>query len=53
MFGNHHGDVVLPITLSTSGGSKVSASVTCSSKNGAIYVKIVNAALEAQQITSV
>ncbi len=50
MFANGHGDVVLPATLTSGGGSKLYASVTRNSKNGTIYVKVVNAAPEPQPV---
>jgi alpha-N-arabinofuranosidase len=50
MFANNHGDVALPVTLNSSGGSSVYASVTRNSKSGALYVKVVNAAFEPQQV---
>ena len=49
MFNQNGGDVVLPTTLTTKGGSQFSASVTRDSKTGAIYVKAVNAAAKTQQ----
>jgi alpha-N-arabinofuranosidase len=50
MFANNHGNVALPVTLNSSGGSSVYASVTRNSKSGALYVKVVNAAFEPQQV---
>jgi alpha-L-arabinofuranosidase len=50
MFANNHGNVALPVTLNSSGGSSVYASVTRNSKTGALYVKVVNAAFEPQQV---
>jgi alpha-L-arabinofuranosidase len=50
MFADNHGDVALPVTLNSSGGSSVYASVTRNSKSGALYVKVVNAAFEPQQV---
>ena len=44
MFANHAGDVVLPATLTTSGGSRVFQSVTQDSWSKTIFVKIVNTA---------
>lgn len=52
MFSRHHGDVVLPATLTTTGnGSQVYASVTRDSGTGAIYLKVVNAAGEVQPVS--
>ena len=52
MFSRHHGDVVLPMTLTTTGnGSQVYASVTRDSGTGAIYLKVVNAAGEIQPVS--
>ena len=52
MFSRHHGDVVLPMTLTTTGnGSQVYASVTRDSGTGAIYLKVVNAAGEVQPVS--
>ena len=50
MFANHHGDVALPVALTSTGGSRVYASVTRSSKTGELYIKVVNAAFEPQQV---
>ncbi len=50
MFANNHGNVALPVTLNSSGGSSVYASVTRNSKSGSLYVKVVNAAFEPQQV---
>jgi alpha-N-arabinofuranosidase len=50
MFSNHHGDVVLPTTLTSTGGSKVYASVTRDSRDGTIYLKGVNAAADPQPL---
>jgi alpha-L-arabinofuranosidase len=50
MFNRHRGDVVLPTTLTTTGGSRVYASVTRDSRDGTIYLKIVNAAAEVQPL---
>jgi len=50
MFANNHGDVALPVTLNSSGGSRVYASVTRNSKTGAVYIKVVNAAFDPQQV---
>jgi alpha-N-arabinofuranosidase len=50
MFSNLHGDVILPTTLTTKGGSQVFESVTRDSRNGTIYVKVVNAAAEPQPL---
>jgi len=50
MFSNYHGDVVLPTTLTSTGGSKVYASVTRDSRDGTIYLKVVNAAADPQPL---
>jgi alpha-L-arabinofuranosidase len=50
MFSNYHGDVVLPTTLTSTGGSKVYASVTRDSRDGTIYLKVVNAAADPQPV---
>lgn len=50
MFANNHGNVALPVTLNSSGRSSVYASVTRNSKSGSLYVKVVNAAFEPQQV---
>ncbi|HEY0790441.1 MAG TPA: alpha-L-arabinofuranosidase C-terminal domain-containing protein [Chthoniobacterales bacterium] len=50
MFDRYRGDVVLPLTLTSSGGSRVYASVTRNSQNGTIYLKVVNAASEVQPV---
>jgi alpha-N-arabinofuranosidase len=50
MFANNHGDVALPVSLITGGGSRVYASVTRNSKTGKLFVKVVNAAFDAQQV---
>jgi alpha-N-arabinofuranosidase len=50
MFSKHHGDVVLPATLTSTGGSKVYTSVTRDSKDGTIYLKVVNAAADPQPL---
>ena len=50
MFANHHGDVALPVSLTTAGGSHVYASVTLDSKTGKLFIKVVNAAFDAQQV---
>jgi alpha-N-arabinofuranosidase len=44
LFSNNHGDTVLPATLTTTGDSRVFASVTRDSATGTVYVKVVNAA---------
>jgi alpha-L-arabinofuranosidase len=44
MFGQYHGDVVLPTVLKTSGGSQLYQSVTRSSREGTIYLKLINMA---------
>jgi alpha-L-arabinofuranosidase len=52
MFSRNHGDVVLPATLTSPGsGSQVYASVTRDSRNGTIYLKVVNAANEVQPVS--
>jgi len=50
MFDWLHGDVVLPTSLTTSGGSLLYASVTRDSRDGTIYLKLVNMAGEAQPL---
>jgi alpha-N-arabinofuranosidase len=50
MFSNHHGDVVLPSTLTSTGGSKVYASVTRDTRKGTVYLKVVNAAADPQPL---
>ena len=50
MFSKYHGDVVLPTTLTSTGGSKVYASVTRDSGDGTIYLKVVNAAADPQPV---
>jgi alpha-L-arabinofuranosidase len=50
MFTSNTGDVVLPATLATSGGSELFQSVTRDSWTGAIYLKLVNAASAPQPI---
>jgi alpha-N-arabinofuranosidase len=44
MFAQHAGDVVLPATLTATGGSQVFHSVTQDSVTGTIFLKLVNAA---------
>jgi alpha-L-arabinofuranosidase len=52
MFSRNHGDVVLPATLTAPGsGSQVYASVTRDSRNGTIYLKVVNAVDEVQPVS--
>jgi alpha-L-arabinofuranosidase len=52
MFSLNHGDVVLPATLTTEGnGSQVYASVTRDSRDGTIYLKVVNMAGEVQPVS--
>jgi alpha-L-arabinofuranosidase len=52
MFSRNHGDVVLPATLTTEGnGSQVYASVTRDSRDGTIYLKVVNMAGEVQPVS--
>ena len=50
MFSTNHGDVVLPATLTETGGSQISESVTRDSKSGTIFVKVVNATESVQPI---
>ena len=50
MFSNNHGDVVLPSTLTATGGSKVYTSVTRDTREGTIYLKVVNAAADPQPL---
>jgi alpha-L-arabinofuranosidase len=50
MFSNNHGDVVLPSTLTATGGSKVYTSVTRDTRDGTIYLKVVNAAADPQPL---
>jgi alpha-N-arabinofuranosidase len=50
MFRKHRGDIVLPTTLTSTGGSKVYASVTRDSRDGTIYLKVVNAAADPQPL---
>jgi alpha-N-arabinofuranosidase len=50
MFANYHGDIVLPVTLTTSPGSRCYASVTRNSNKGTLYVKVVNASFQSQQV---
>jgi len=50
MFSRNHGDVVLPATLTESGGSQVFESVTRDSRYGTIFLKVVNAAGAVQPI---
>jgi alpha-N-arabinofuranosidase len=49
MFNQNGGDVVLPSTLSTKGGSEFYESVSRSSQTGTIYLKAVNAADKLQK----
>ena len=42
MFSTNHGDVVLLTTLTETGGSQISESVTRDSKSGTFFVKVVN-----------
>jgi alpha-N-arabinofuranosidase len=52
MFSRNHGDAVLPATLTAPGsGSQVYASVTRDSRNGTIYLKVVNGADEVQPVS--
>ena len=52
MFSRNHGDVVLPATLTTEGnGSELYASVTRDSRDGTIYLKVVNMAGEVQPVS--
>jgi hypothetical protein len=41
---DEHGDVALPVSLTTGGASRVYASVTRNSKTGKLFIKVVNAA---------
>jgi alpha-L-arabinofuranosidase len=50
MFAQHAGDVVLPATLTSTGGSQVFQSVTQDSLTGTIFVKLVNAAGSKQPV---
>jgi alpha-L-arabinofuranosidase len=50
MFDQAHGDVVLPTTLQTSGGSQLYQSVTRDSRSGTIYLKLVNMAGTVQPV---
>jgi alpha-L-arabinofuranosidase len=50
MFSTNHGDVVLPATLTQTGGSQISESVTRDSKSGTIFAKVVNATGSVQPI---
>ena len=50
MFAQHAGDVVLPATLTTTGGSQVFHSVTRDSVTGTVFLKLVNAAGERQPV---
>jgi alpha-L-arabinofuranosidase len=50
MFDQAHGDVVLPTTLTTSGGSQLYQSVTRDSRSGTIYLKLVNMAGAVQPV---
>lgn len=50
MFARHAGNVVLPATLATSGGSELFQSVTQDSVSGKIFLKLVNAAGSAQPL---
>ena len=47
MFGQHHGDVVVPATLT---GDHLYQSVTCGTRTGQVYVKLVNTADTAQSV---
>jgi alpha-L-arabinofuranosidase len=49
MFSNNHGNVVLPTTLTSTGGSKVYESVT-RDDDGTIYLHLVNAAADPQPL---
>lgn len=50
MFANYHGNVALPVTVTTGPGSRCYASVTRNSKNGTLYIKVVNASFDSQQV---
>jgi alpha-L-arabinofuranosidase len=53
MFNQNGGTVVLPTTLTTTGGSKFYESVSQDSQTGTIYIKGVNAANQAQKVNIV
>jgi alpha-N-arabinofuranosidase len=50
MFARHAGNVVLPATLTTTGGSRLFQSVTQDSLSGTIFLKLVNCAESAQPV---
>lgn len=50
MFAQHAGNVVLPATLTTTGGSQLFQSVTQDSVSGTVFLKLVNAAGEPQPL---
>jgi alpha-L-arabinofuranosidase len=50
MFGRLRGDVTLPATLTTSGGSQLFQSVTLARSTGTIYIKLVNAVSAPQDV---
>jgi len=53
MFNQNTGDVVLPTTLTTTGGSKFYESASQNSQTGTIYIKGVNATAQAQKVNIV
>ena len=53
MLNQNGGTVVLPTTLTVTGGSKFSESVSQDSQTGTIYIKGVNAANQAQKVNIV
>ena len=48
MFAAHHGDTVLPATLT--GNARLAESVTRDSKTGTVYVKMVNSSAQPQPV---
>jgi alpha-L-arabinofuranosidase len=50
MFNTHRGDLILPTTLSVTGGSRFYQSATRDNRTGAIYLKAVNAAGTTQRV---
>jgi alpha-N-arabinofuranosidase len=50
MFSNHHGNVVLPTTLNTTGTSRVYASVTHDRQKGTVVIKAVNVSIQDQPL---
>ena len=53
MFNQSGGNVVLPSTLTTTGGSKFYENVSSNTQTGTIYIKAVNAADQAQKVNIV